>query len=95
MSDLRDMRCQSCRFWRESPEFGDPADSSWGFGSCRRRPPTLVDTVVQAIMPRARYGDQVDPEIDTVALMPASLWPSTHSSDWCGEFDAGATAVPL
>jgi hypothetical protein len=88
-------RCKSCRFWCKNEKISDPEDSEWGFGSCRLRPPILVDGMVRALMPKAMYGEQVEPEMDTLALMPASLWPSTTGYDWCGEYQREGGEVPL
>ena len=85
-------RCNQCRFWRRSPVDNELNDPDWGFGLCRKRPPVLVDAMVSALMPRPSYLDQQDPDLDTVSLTTCSMWPATHSSDWCGAFETGEAA---
>lgn len=66
----------------------DPNDADFGFGHCRVKPPTLIECMVKAHMTPLRYGQLEDPEIDTVTLLSCSLFPSTASGDWCGQFAA-------
>ena len=73
----------------------DPNDAGWGFGRCRRRPPTIIKTMVKALRPKQSHNQQVDREMDDVIMTAASLWPATHSSDWCGEYDAPDEEMPL
>lgn len=80
-------RCNNCRFWNENPHHRDPADEEWGFGQCRRNTPVVVESMVKALMPPLQFGQQVDPEIDTVAMTSCSMWPATFSADWCGDFE--------
>lgn len=80
-------RCQGCRYWREDARHTDPSDPSFAFGSCRREPPRIIGDIARVIMPAPEYGQQVDPEIDVVALTTATLFPATHSTDWCGQYE--------
>lgn len=86
--------CRACRFWRENESHRDPNDEGWGFGQCRRRGPIIVEAMFKAIMPAADYRTQIEPVLDDVEMTTASLWPATHSSDWCGEFQAAAEQMP-
>lgn len=79
-------QCNRCRFWREDMSARDPGDVDWGFGHCQRKPPTLVECMVKAHMVPLRYGQQEDPEIDSVTLSTCSMFPATSSTDWCGEY---------
>lgn len=79
-------QCNRCRFWKDEPRYRDPNDDDWSFGLCRRSPPVLSDAMLAATMPRPVYGQQIDSSMDALSLMPASLWPATHSQDWCGDF---------
>lgn len=87
MSDLPAERCNRCRFWREDMEHRDPSDENWGFGSCRRRPPVILETVAKHMLPPLRYGQQVDPDLDPLDLHSASRFSGTSSTDWCGAFE--------
>lgn len=89
--ELAAERCNLCRFWQEDMTHRDPNDPDWGFGSCRRRPPILVECIVKPLMPQLSYGQQVDPDMDLLDLISASRFPATHSVDWCGEFQATAS----
>ena len=95
MGAIPSERCNLCRFWKEDMVHRDPSDADWGFGLCRRRVPVLVSSAVMAIMPKPEFGQQVDPDIDTARLTSASLHPSTHSLDWCGEYERLGGGVPL
>lgn len=79
-------QCNRCRFWAEDMKERDPNDANWGFGRCRLRPPVISETYVAALIPKLEYGQQCDPDIDTTSLSTASLFPATHSADWCGEY---------
>ncbi len=83
-------RCNRCRFWLENTRHRDPNDENWGFGVCRRDTPKVVDCMVQALMPKLSYGQQEDPELDTVSMSTCSMWPATGAADWCGRFEEGA-----
>jgi len=78
--------CNGCRFWREKSETRDPNDAAWSFGTCRRRPPVISEALIEAVRPLPSYREAVDPELDVVTMTSASVWPATHSADWCGEF---------
>jgi hypothetical protein len=73
----------------------DPNDAAWGFGSCCRRPPVLVDCIVAATMPKLEYGQQTDPDMSPLQLISATRFPATHSADWCGEFASAEPEMPL
>lgn len=79
-------RCNKCRFWLEDMADRDPNDPDWGFGSCRLRPPRLIECIVQPLMPQMRYGQQADPDMAPLALVSASRFPATFSTDWCGAY---------
>lgn len=79
-------QCNTCRFWLEDMSNRDPNDPDWGFGHCRRSAPKVIDCMVQVHLPNLRYGQQSDPDIDTVSMTTCSMWPATSSVDWCGEF---------
>lgn len=79
-------QCNGCRFWREDMTVRDPVDANWGFGTCRRQPPKLIEAIVAPLMPQLRYGQQCDIDLDTVDLTSASKFPATHATEWCGEF---------
>ncbi|MGW8278557.1 hypothetical protein ACWGK7_03550 [Sphingomonas aurantiaca] len=83
-------RCNRCRFWLEDMRDRDPNDTDWGFGSCRRRPPALVECIVRPLMPQLRYGQQEDPDMGPLDLVSATRFPATCSTDWCGEFQGPA-----
>lgn len=88
-------RCARCRFWIEDKRHTVPTDPDFAFGSCRRSPPRIIGEVARAIMPPPEYGNQVEPEIGTVALTTATLFPATHSNDWCGAFEPTGHGVPI
>ena len=66
----------------------DPADEDFGFGSCRLKPPMLVDSLVEAQIERPSWGTGEIPNdiMDTISLNRASRQPVTFATDWCGEF---------
>lgn len=72
----------------------DPNDPDWGFGSCRREPPRLVECIVKPLMPPLRYGNQADPDMTPLDLVSASCFPATNSTDWCGRYAPSAVGVP-
>ena len=80
-------RCNKCRFWLEDMTDRDPNDSDWGFGSCRREPPRLIECIVKPLMPQLRYGEQTDASMSPLDLLSASHFPPTHSRDWCGRYE--------
>jgi hypothetical protein len=55
-------QCNRCRFWFEDMKLRDPRDENWGFGSCRRAPPVIVDCLMAAQIERPVYGQQIDLE---------------------------------
>lgn len=81
-------RCNKCRFWLEDMTNRDPNDPDWGFGSCRREPPRLIEAIVKPLMPELRYGQLNDFDMSPLELVGASRFPATHSSDWCGRYEA-------
>ena len=82
--------CRNCIYWHEDKAHRDEAnDPDWGFGVCRRRPPTISESYVAALMPPLEYGQQADPEIGVVRMTVASLFPATTATDWCGDYDNG------
>lgn len=85
-------QCNRCRFWLEDMKERDPNDANWGFGRCRLRPPVISESYVAAFIPKLEYGQQCDPDIDTTSLSTASLYPATHSTDWCGSFEMSPSA---
>ncbi len=79
-------QCNGCRFWRLNESTIDEFDVNWGFGFCRRKPPTLVDSLIAAEIVPPRYGQQSDLDRPgPLKAFPASAWPSTFSTEWCGE----------
>ena len=82
-------RCSRCRFWLEDMKLRDPNDPHWGFGSCRLKPPVLIDSLVEAQIERPSWGSNEVPDdiMDTIALQRASRHPITFATDWCGHFD--------
>jgi hypothetical protein len=40
------------------------------------------------LLPKPRYGDQVDADVSTIMLHDASQHPVTEGGDWCGAFAA-------
>lgn len=69
----------------------DPNDENFGFGSCRRKPPVIIDCLVAAQIEPPAYGQQIDLELATTELLRASRFPVTSATDWCGKFaQAGA-----
>lgn len=80
-------RCNKCRFWLEDMADRDPNDPDWGFGSCRREPPRLVECIIKPLMPELRYGNQTDPDMGPLALYSASCFPATSSIGWCGRYE--------
>ena len=88
-------QCNRCRFWREADEHRDPADENWGWGQCRRGAPQIVSAMLAPQMPQLRYGQQADIDVDAIDVATASLFPVTHSSEWCGQFDAIHSGVPV
>ena len=86
-------RCNKCRFWLEDMADRDPNDPNWGFGSCRREPPRLIESIVKPLMPELRYGQQQDPDMGPLELVSASRFPATASTDWCGRYEAIAGGV--
>ncbi len=87
-------QCNQCRFWREEMDHRDPNDVNWGYGWCRRNPPTIVESVAVHMLPPLRYGQQVDPDLDTVDLISASKFPSTFATEWCGKFEPSRAVIP-
>lgn len=82
-------RCLGCRFWlAEQSTFTDNMDPEWGFGRCRREPPRIIGEVARALMPHPRFGEQVEPEIAVTTLAEASLFPTVHATDWCGQYSS-------
>jgi hypothetical protein len=79
-------QCNRCRFWCEEMKHRDPNDADWGFGRCRREPPRLSESYIAALMPKLEYGQQHDPDMDALQLSTASIFPATHSTDWCGKY---------
>jgi hypothetical protein len=80
-------QCNRCRFWKLDNDTIDERDPDWGFGFCRRRPPTLVDSLIAAEIVPPRYGEQIDVDRPEPArAWTATLWPSTFATEWCGEF---------
>ncbi|WP_156359151.1 hypothetical protein [Sphingomonas sp. Leaf242] len=86
-------RCNKCRFWLEDMSNRDPHDADWGFGSCRREPPRLVEVIVKPLMPALAYGQQTDPDMMPLDLVSASRFPATSAIDWCGRYEAVADEV--
>ena len=81
-------QCSGCRFWKLDETTIDPLDPDWGFGSCRRNPPALIDSMVAASIVPPRYGNQSDlVRPDPASAYSASLWPATFATDWCGTFN--------
>jgi hypothetical protein len=79
-------QCNSCRFWKLDETTKDELNADWGFGFCRRKPPTLVDSLVAAEIVPPRYGHQSDLDRpDPTAASIASVWPATFATEWCGE----------
>jgi len=60
--------CGDCRFFAAEGE---------GRGECRRRPPTIVDSISNARI--EEYGI-------TGSIFEATRWPVVQVSDWCGEY---------
>jgi hypothetical protein len=81
------LQCNRCRFWCEEMKHRDPNDTEWGFGQCWRKPPVLMECMVKPQLAKLEYGQQVDLGIDAVQASIASVWPATHSHDWCGKFE--------
>jgi hypothetical protein len=80
------LQCNGCRFWKLQEDTADELNADWGFGYCRRKPPTLVDSLVAADIQPPRYGQQSDLERPTpLDAFSASIWPSTFATEWCGE----------
>jgi hypothetical protein len=80
-------QCNGCRFWKlDDTTIDDLNREAWGWGFCRRRPPTLVDSLIAAEIVPPRYGDLIDLERPTpIDTYTASLWPATFATEWCGE----------
>lgn len=91
---LPEQRCNRCCYWLEDMRSRDPADENWGFGSCRRRPPVLVECIVKPLMPQLRYGQQEDPDMDPLDLVSATRFPATTALDWCGDYRRVAEGQP-
>lgn len=89
--------CNLCRFWKEDMNHRDAQDPDFGFGSCRVKPPTLVECLVNVQIERPSWGSGEVPDdiMDTIALSRASRHPVTFATDWCGEFAPEPLAVPL
>lgn len=81
-------RCNTCRFWLEDMSVRDPNDINGGYGSCRLRPPVLLDCIVKPLMPQLSYGQLTDPDMDPLELVSATRFPATQATDWCGQYQA-------
>lgn len=88
LSTPRDKQCNRCRFWLEDMRHRDPQDADFGFGSCRLKPPIVIDALVTVQIDRPRWGsgEVFDDIVDTTSLARASRHPMTFATDWCGEF---------
>jgi hypothetical protein len=83
-------QCNRCRFWKLDNSTADPGDTDWGFGSCRRKPPILVDCLIAAEIVPPRYGNQSDLDVSIETVATGSRFPGTFATDWCGEFQGEA-----
>lgn len=88
MSAAQGEQCNRCRFWSEDMNVRDLEDPDFGFGSCRLKPPTLIDSLVEAQIERPTWGSGETPDdiMDTIELNRATRHPVTFATDWCGEF---------
>ncbi|MBA3667948.1 MAG: hypothetical protein H0W65_09525 [Sphingomonas sp.] len=79
-------QCNGCRFWKLDESTVDPNDPDWGFGSCRRKPPVLLDCLIAAEIVPPRYGNQTDLDISIEKIATGSRFPGTFATDWCGNY---------
>ncbi len=77
-------KCARCRFWDRYDEGGEHSLSS-KIGDCRRHPPQISEALLDQGMP-GRGIPLADIELE-LAVYPASAFPVTHETSWCGEFD--------
>lgn len=90
--------CNRCRFWKFAEDGGeDEDDQPYGWGWCRRYPPTISDHMAAISVGTPRFGQQYDPDelASPINVHQSCLSPSTFSSDWCGEFARTAPEIPL
>ncbi|MBO9380269.1 hypothetical protein GG804_26240 [Sphingomonas histidinilytica] len=78
-------QCNRCRFWQVDPEYAGDVPA---YGRCRVAPPVLIQPMMTILLPKPRYGDQVDAYVSTIMLHDASQHPVTEGGDWCGAFAA-------
>ena len=80
-------QCNRCRYWLFDPKTADVNNPGWGFGSCRVRPPVLLETILAMQVERPRYGHQVELDLSVYDIVEASRHPVTISSAWCGRYE--------
>lgn len=80
-------RCNRCRHWSEDMQVRDPQDENFGFGQCRINPPVILGQIVDRLMEKPSYREQIDPDITTTSAYTATCFPVTFATDRCGQFD--------
>lgn len=66
--------CGNCYFWKHAG--GSLGHDEDGHGECRRRPPAVIDSLVNL---------HDDPEL-TTTVWDATRFPISWHQDWCGEY---------
>jgi GAF domain-containing protein len=103
MTDVTELCCENCRFWRHPTRKGDDDDA----GHCRRRAPIAaraddyLDDIAVAIKlllwwTMREWSDEETAEKqlkdfhigDIEQVFHFTQWPLTEPYDWCGEWEA-------
>jgi hypothetical protein len=86
-------QCNTCRFWlfgEDGGEDGGDDGRPYGWGWCRRNPPTISERMSDMLIPAlGNRATNYDPEdVATVCnIADCSLFPATWHSKWCGQFE--------
>lgn len=70
-------RCETCRYWAWGIPKPAEEEVDTSYGSCHRHAPMPFFS----IRDRGSQARQTDPGDDT------TIWPVTHFTDWCGEWE--------
>lgn len=89
--DTKTESCGTCRFWQMDGDAKESAvdPSDIGFGFCRRRPPTLIETLVRMTVSTPQLGQQHDMDqlFTATDVFDASSFPGSFHAEWCGDFE--------
>lgn len=71
-------QCGDCYFWKVQSSDGE-------IGYCRRNPPRVADTLVQAVLSSGDYDGVAKWEL----ARAGTCFPATYFEDGCGEWEPG------